>query len=93
MKKLPHNTPSQVRRALRDIKDYSLFKHELHGEIRYLEDYGGMPAAAHVVNQEQPSGRDDRDHDEPDHLHRVSGPSREQGVFTVYDIPAVMRTV
>ena len=84
MKKLPSNTPSQVRRALRDTTGYNQFKHELYGENKYLEDYGGMRGAAHVVN-ESPMEREDRE--ELEALQRDSAETASE--FTVAEIPAV----
>ena len=55
MKRLPHSTPSQVRRALRDITDYGKFRHDLYGEIKYFEDYGGMPGVARIIVAVRPA--------------------------------------
>ena len=53
MGKLPANTPSSLRRALRGIVDYRVFKHDFCGGIKYLEDFGGLPSgSAHVLGHE-----------------------------------------
>ena len=80
---LPGSTPAVVRRALRGITEYDTFKHELRGEIRYPEDYGGMPTgSANSLSRESPIEREERE------ALQAIADSQDSPAMTVRDIPA-----
>ena len=83
---LPPTAPASLRRALRGITEFDAFKHELRGEIKFLEDYGGLPGGgANVLHDDRStsSGSPSDDGESPPELRSAGG----SGDATERDIP------
>ena len=73
----PQVAPASLRRALRGISDFDTFKHELRGEIKFLEDLGGLPGGgANMLHDERStsSGGSSDDGGSPPELRSASSP-------------------
>ena len=53
LKMLPPTAPSSLKMALKDIRDFEVFKDELRSNIKYLQDFGGLGGpAAHMAQND-----------------------------------------
>ena len=83
---LPQTTPSSLKMALKDLREFEAFKDELRSDIKYLQDFGGL-ASAHILGDgstERPST-----HDAVDPFRGGSGTEAEpEATVTERDLPA-----
>ena len=90
LRMLPPTTPSSLKMALKDLKDFEVFKDELRNNIKYLQDFGGL-AAAHLMGEEEASSLGDP---APAPSRGGGWPEDDQEVaITERDLPAFCRTL